>query len=343
MISDKNRAVFISYASKNFKLADEIRYLIENRGISCWIAPRDIPPGASYGEEISSAIEQCSAVIFVMTEDANQSRAVANELELAFRYQRVIIPIRLNNIEPAQSLRFYISNVQWVDAIYTPLKKRIEVLINIINAALNDAPIPSPLTENKTLLGSLERRLEGLIRYKMLTGFVVFFLAIITSIALFLLSSSTLYQLKADKALNQLDPSTYGLVTLNYDDENSSGCNTEELNLRAAIYVNLHAPREANLKIQSRTISPKGSISQVNLSEIHTFNAADVQNVFFCVPKDIPLITFCMSAKHPDLNERYAAKWTYRIQRDKGDVKIVRELDPKLYGGNLANCEINQI
>jgi hypothetical protein len=57
--------VFISHASKNFKLADEIRSRLESIGIECWIAPRDIPLGSSYGEEITNAIKNCVAVVFV--------------------------------------------------------------------------------------------------------------------------------------------------------------------------------------------------------------------------------------------------------------------------------------
>ena len=90
--------VFISHASKNFKLADEIRARLEFLGIDCWIAPRDIPPGASYGEEITKALKECVAVVFVLTEQANASKAVANELEMAFRFQRLIVPVRIQPI-----------------------------------------------------------------------------------------------------------------------------------------------------------------------------------------------------------------------------------------------------
>ena len=39
-------------------LIDLIRIcrLVEARGITCWIAPRDVPPGSRYGEEIVNAI-----------------------------------------------------------------------------------------------------------------------------------------------------------------------------------------------------------------------------------------------------------------------------------------------
>lgn len=337
------KSVFISHASKNFKLADEIRKLIEDRNISCWIAPRDIPPGASYGEEIAGAIEHCSSVIFLMTEDANQSRAVANELELAFRYQRVIIPIRLNSIEPAQSLKFFISNSQWVDAIYSPLKKRVDVLVNIINAAMNNAPIPAPAAENKTLLGTLERTLEGLIRYKMLSFITAFGIIALITTASWLNSSKTLSHIETDKHQIQLDPTTFGHVVLSKADENSGECKMNETNLRATIYVNLHDPQKAGFELHSRRVSASGEVSRIDLSKLSAYNSTGVQITSICLPEETPRITFCMSAEHPGLGGRYAAKWTYKIQKEKNEVMVSREIEPKMYGLEQASCEINQL
>ncbi len=343
MQQQTSKTVFISHASKNFRLADELRQLIEERNISCWIAPRDIRPGASYGEEIARAIEHCSAVVFVMTEDANQSRAVANELEIAFRHQRLIIPIRLNKIEPAQSLKFFVSNAQWVDAIYSPLKKRAGVIVNIINAVINNAPIPVPIDENKTLLGSIERGLEGLIRYKILTLIFAFgTISLITTASLFN-SSKTLSHIEADKSQIQLDPTTFGHVVLSLANENSGNCKKNEINLQATVYVNLHDPQRAGFELHSRRVSGSGETSRIDLSKIHPYKSADVQMTTICIPEKTSRITFCMSAEHPNLGSRYAAKWTYKVLKEQNDVTVSREIEPKMYGLDLASCEVNQL
>jgi len=343
MHKSEHRTVFISHASKNFKLADEICRLLEGRGISCWIAPRDIPPGASYGENIAVAIEHCSAVIFVMTDQANQSRAVANELELAFRHQRVIIPVRVNHIEPAQSLRFFVSNAQWVDAIHTPLKKRIDVVINIVNAAVQGVQITLPIAESKTLLGSLERSLEGLIRFKLITAIGVLVVVTLLGFAALFFSSKTLSQLESDQAKIDLDPSMYGFVTLNADDSASGNCRPHYLNLHAAIYVNLQDPQKAGLVLQSRTISSKGESFKADLSAVRQFTTADVQKTSICLPEDTSLIVFCMSAVHPHLKKQYSAKWAYRIQHERGEFVVIREPSSKMIEGREASCEFDQI
>lgn len=48
--------VFISYASKDKIIADAVYARLEASAIRCWIAPRDITPGTSYGEAIIEAI-----------------------------------------------------------------------------------------------------------------------------------------------------------------------------------------------------------------------------------------------------------------------------------------------
>jgi hypothetical protein len=73
--------VFVSHASRNFRAADDLRARLEELGIPCWIAPRDIPAGSSYGEEITAAIQSAVAVVLILTEEADASRGVASELE----------------------------------------------------------------------------------------------------------------------------------------------------------------------------------------------------------------------------------------------------------------------
>lgn len=51
-----NHDVFISYSSRNKPTALAICHVLEEHGVRCWMAPRDIPPGADYGDVIDEAI-----------------------------------------------------------------------------------------------------------------------------------------------------------------------------------------------------------------------------------------------------------------------------------------------
>ena len=68
--SDQPRAVFISYCTQDSDAAQTLCSLLEERGIPCWIAPRNITPGKEYGEEIINALEAAQALVLVMSESA---------------------------------------------------------------------------------------------------------------------------------------------------------------------------------------------------------------------------------------------------------------------------------
>ena len=49
--------VFISYASQDKTVADAVCVALENAGVGCWIAPRNVVPGESYAGAIVHAID----------------------------------------------------------------------------------------------------------------------------------------------------------------------------------------------------------------------------------------------------------------------------------------------
>ena len=48
---------FVSYALPDTRLANDIVVALESQGLRCWIAPRDVTPGAHYASEIVHAID----------------------------------------------------------------------------------------------------------------------------------------------------------------------------------------------------------------------------------------------------------------------------------------------
>lgn len=65
---------FISYSSKDKTTADAVCAVLEQAGIRCWIAPRDIRPGGEYGGAIIEAIDQCRVMVLIFSSGANSSR-----------------------------------------------------------------------------------------------------------------------------------------------------------------------------------------------------------------------------------------------------------------------------
>lgn len=107
--------VFISYASKDKKIALTICSNLESKGIRSWIAVRDIAPGASYQQSITIAIKSSKAMVLIFSEHANNSDEILKELSLASQYRVPVIPLRLQDIMPNEKYAFELATRQWVD------------------------------------------------------------------------------------------------------------------------------------------------------------------------------------------------------------------------------------
>lgn len=143
----QEKTVFISHSSEDAAQAQRICKHLEDRGISCWIAPRDVRPGRSYGEEIINGIQNANALVLVMTGNANASRPVANEVERAFSNSKLIIPFRLQDVDPSSQLEFYVAQAQWIDAFGKPMERSIDDLARALESSMVVAPMmqtPSP-------------------------------------------------------------------------------------------------------------------------------------------------------------------------------------------------------
>ena len=104
--------VFISYSTKNQKIANALCEYLEQQGVRCWIAPRDIPSASNYAGEITRAIKSCERFLLVYSKDAGKSEHVKNEINLAINNARPILPYCLDNSPYDDDLEYYLSTKQ---------------------------------------------------------------------------------------------------------------------------------------------------------------------------------------------------------------------------------------
>jgi hypothetical protein len=120
--------VFISYSKLDKPTADALCATMESHGIRCWIAPRDVVPGADWGEAIVKAIGGCRVMVLIFSSHANSSRQVRREVQRAFERELTVIPFRVENVAPVEALEYYIGPVHWLDALTPPLEKHLQSL-----------------------------------------------------------------------------------------------------------------------------------------------------------------------------------------------------------------------
>ena len=132
--------VFISYSKENKLIADAACAALEAHRISCWIAPRDPIPGIDWHDQILEAIKDCQIVVLIFSRDANSSKQVKAEISEAFEAEKVIVPFRIDDVEPSGSLRWVVKSTHWLDAITPPMERHIAELCETVSRLAQKSP-----------------------------------------------------------------------------------------------------------------------------------------------------------------------------------------------------------
>jgi TPR repeat protein len=131
------RDVFISYSSHDKLTADAICGTLEHDRVRCWIAPRDVLPGVSYGEAIIDGINISKVMVVVLSSASNGSPQVLREVERAVSKGIPIIPFRIEDVTPSKSMEYFLSAPHWLDALTKPVEAHIQRLSQVVKAVLN--------------------------------------------------------------------------------------------------------------------------------------------------------------------------------------------------------------
>jgi formylglycine-generating enzyme required for sulfatase activity len=142
--------VFISYASTDKPIADGVCGALENAGISCWIAPRNIQPGMDYPTALVDAIHGARVLLLILTESAAASPHVLSEVGHAFNDKKRIIPFRIALKTLPEDLEYFLSLTQWLDAPEGCTEQNLKRLIEATQAAVAGEHIPRPSMPGKS-------------------------------------------------------------------------------------------------------------------------------------------------------------------------------------------------
>jgi TIR domain len=127
--------VFISYTTADKAAADAVCHRLEEAGIRCWIAPRDVGFG-DWGASIVEAIGAAKLVVMILSAAANASPNVLDEVVTALDAGATVIPFRIEDIRPTGALRLRLGRLHWLDALSSPLDQHIDRLIEIAKRIL---------------------------------------------------------------------------------------------------------------------------------------------------------------------------------------------------------------
>ncbi|MFB6307168.1 MAG: toll/interleukin-1 receptor domain-containing protein, partial [Flavobacteriales bacterium] len=182
--------VFISHSTDDSEIAEQLVNFLEDQGIDCWIAPRDIPPGEDWDEAIIDAIEQCQGMIFLLSENSNQSRQAKREVQLASEESEMwVVPVTLGNVEPNKKFKYYLTSVQWLqidqpsdtedmNTILEELKNKLEsssLQREFTTVSMNDDSEDSTILDKEFFKKDLNKLILCFVGMICIGGFGVYF------------------------------------------------------------------------------------------------------------------------------------------------------------------------
>jgi TolB-like protein len=145
--------VFISCASQDAAIADSVVEHLEQHGLRCWLASRDVKPGAQYADAIVAAINDASALVLLLSQHAVGSSHVGREIERAASKHKPIIAFRLNPATLNRALEYFLSESQWLDVPALGMPAALAKLAEAAGEASGRALATDPVAPAKPTAG----------------------------------------------------------------------------------------------------------------------------------------------------------------------------------------------
>ena len=123
--------VFIAYSFDDQEIVDELTKYLEDNGISCFVADRDIAPGKEWADYIPPAIKNCKMMVYVHSEKADESININKEIALCSKYKHPILPFKISDTKYTGAKEYYLETINWIDAFPNPKNYFGKLLTNI--------------------------------------------------------------------------------------------------------------------------------------------------------------------------------------------------------------------
>lgn len=142
-----NHLVFMSYSTIDGPVAAATVSILEAAQYPCWFAPRDVPSGAEFGAHIVAAIESARVLVLIYSSASLASPHVQREISLAVSMGKSVVPVRIADVRPEGTMRYFLQPFQFLDALGNPIDRYLEKL---------PAAIAGLLARNQAVSGTHE-------------------------------------------------------------------------------------------------------------------------------------------------------------------------------------------
>lgn len=164
-----DRDVFICHrtADPDRDIADAICTRLEERGLRCWIAPRNILAGSqNYERDILKGVENCRLFLLVSSFKSIYSEDCEMELKAAVLAGKALYSYRIDDTPYDGTFEKALAPVQWLDASDDPYAHLEQLVIDVKGVLANDEREKAELEEKRLAAREKERALDDARRAK---------------------------------------------------------------------------------------------------------------------------------------------------------------------------------
>lgn len=139
---DQHDVYICHCASSTNPIAQAIAYHLEDRGISCWYAPRNLDV-AHYADSVVSAIDSCRLFLIILDAAANESADMMKELHFAIERERKgedvrILPLQIDESTLSSRYLYFLSVYHFFHFAASTIERDIQHLVDNVERLLNE-------------------------------------------------------------------------------------------------------------------------------------------------------------------------------------------------------------
>jgi hypothetical protein len=135
--------VFISCAHSDRAAGDAVAAALERAGFSCWNAAA-ARAGTDWAASITDAIRHCRAMVLIFSSHTNASRWTQTEVETAVTRRIPILAIRIEDVQPAGRLAYFLETIPLFEAGRAPIEAYLDAVTAVVASSLNK-PAAAPV------------------------------------------------------------------------------------------------------------------------------------------------------------------------------------------------------
>ena len=155
-----DRDVFICHrtAEPDQDVADAVCTRLEERGLRCWIAPRNILAGSqNYERDILMGVENCRVFLLISSFKSIYSDDCEKELKAAVLSGKALYSYKIDDTPYDGAFERAMSAVQWLDATDDPYAHLEQLVIDIMGLLADDERQKAELEEKRLAMREKER------------------------------------------------------------------------------------------------------------------------------------------------------------------------------------------